>query len=103
MVHSKWAEGHPQISKACSSLRINGSSGFWYSVNCSDKHSVICMTRSGDLKITKVHTSTTLPDIHVGLDNNTSSNATSDPFISTTGFFIHDIRVTVNHFLSNNS
>ena len=102
MMHSKWAEGHPQISRACSSLRINGSSGFWYSVNCSDIHSVVCMTSSGDFKITKEQTSTTLPDIHVGFDT-TSSNATSDPFISTTGFLIHDIRGTGNHFLSNNS
>ena len=100
MLHSKWAEGYPQTSNACNSLRINGSSGVWYSVHCSDKHPVVCMTSNGDFKINKEHTSATLPDIHVGIDT-TSSNATSDPFISTTtGFLIHDIR-TGNHFNNN--
>ena len=91
MLHSKWAEDHPQISRACSSLRITGSSGVWYSVNCSDKHSVVCMTSSGDFKITKEQTSTTSPhttSIHV----ETTTEATSETHINTPGSVTHGTR-----------
>ena len=91
MLHSKWSEGHPQTSRACSSLRITGSSGFWYSVNCSDKHPVVCMTRSGKFIITKEQTSTTSPHTTTTIHVETTE-VTSETYIYTTGPVIHDTR-----------
>ena len=43
MFHSKWSEENPVYGQRCSSIRINGSVGFWFSANCSEMLPYICM------------------------------------------------------------
>ena len=43
MIHSKWPEENPVYGQRCSSIRINGSVGFWLSANCSEMLPYICM------------------------------------------------------------
>ena len=43
MMHSKWASGNPVIESECSSVKLDGSQGLWYSQNCSEADAVICM------------------------------------------------------------
>ena len=43
MIHSKWADENPVFGQPCSSIRINGSEGFWVSTNCSEELLSICM------------------------------------------------------------
>ena len=47
-MHSKWADMNPVYGQECSFIRINGSVGLWYSANCSDKHSLVCGTQTGN-------------------------------------------------------
>ena len=41
-MHSKWAPGNPVFEIECSSIRISGLQGLWYSQNCNKKENVIC-------------------------------------------------------------
>ena len=43
MMHSQWADGNPAHGDTCSVIKINGSQGFWFSTNCSQGQSVVCM------------------------------------------------------------
>ena len=44
-MHSKWAEDNPVFGDACSFIKINGTEGFWFSTNCSEESTVICMDK----------------------------------------------------------
>ena len=45
MMHSKWAEDNPVYGDACSFIKRNGTEGFWFSTNCSEESTVICMDK----------------------------------------------------------
>ena len=45
MMHSKWAEDNPVYGDACSFIKRNGTEGFWFSTNCSEEITVICMDK----------------------------------------------------------
>ena len=45
MLHSKWSEENPVFGEICSRVKINGTEGTWFSSNCSEDHSVICMDK----------------------------------------------------------
>ena len=45
MMHSEWAEDSPVYGDACSFIKRNGTEGFWFSTNCSEENSVICMDK----------------------------------------------------------
>ena len=45
MMHSKWAEDNPVFRDACSFIKRNGTEGFWFSTNCSEENTVICMDK----------------------------------------------------------
>ena len=45
MMHSKWAEDNPVYGDVCSFIKRNGTEGFWFSTNCSDENTVICMDK----------------------------------------------------------
>ena len=49
MIHSKWFEENPVYGQRCSSIRINGSEGFWFSTNCSEKFPYICVNEDDKL------------------------------------------------------
>ena len=42
MMHSKWASGNPVFEVGCSSIRLSGSQGLWFSQNCNEENRVIC-------------------------------------------------------------
>ena len=42
MIHSKWSDENPVYGQRCSSIRINGTEGYWFSTNCSEKFTSIC-------------------------------------------------------------
>ena len=41
-MHSKWASGNPMFDVECSSIRLSGSQGLWFSQKCIEKEKVIC-------------------------------------------------------------
>ena len=43
MIHSKWSDENPVYGQRCSSIRIYGSVGFWFSANCTEELPCICM------------------------------------------------------------
>ena len=45
MLHSKWSEQNPVFREICSHVKINGTEGTWFSSNCSEDHTVICMDK----------------------------------------------------------
>ena len=45
MMHSKWAEDNPVYGDACSLIKRNRTKGFWFSTNCSEENTVICMDK----------------------------------------------------------
>ena len=45
MMHSKWAEDNPVYGDVCSFIKRNGTEGFWFSTNCSEENTVICMDK----------------------------------------------------------
>ena len=44
-MHSKWAEDNPVYGDVCSFIKRNGTEGFWFSANCSEEITVICMDK----------------------------------------------------------
>ena len=44
-MHSKWAEGNPVYGDVCSFIQRNGTEGFWFSTNCSEENTFICMDK----------------------------------------------------------
>ena len=44
-MQSKWAEDNPVFRDACSFIKRNGTEGFWFSTNCSEENTVICMDK----------------------------------------------------------
>ena len=58
MIHSKWFEENPVYGQKCSSIRINGSEGFWFSTNCSEKFPYICVNEDDKLVLPGITTST---------------------------------------------
>ena len=45
MLHSEWYQENPVFGEICSYVKINGTGGTWFSSNCSEDHSVICMDK----------------------------------------------------------
>ena len=45
MMHSKWAEDNPVYEDICSFIKRNGTEGFWFSSNCSEENTLICMDK----------------------------------------------------------
>ena len=41
-MHSKWAPENPAFEVECSSIRITGFQGLWFSQKCIEKENVIC-------------------------------------------------------------
>ena len=79
MIHSKWASGNPLFVVECSSIRISGSQGLWYSQNCNKKENVICAKQ--------VHSQTVfgLPGL---------LQTTTGPFEGTTKTTIKEAKIT---------
>ena len=44
-MHSKWAEDNPVYGDVCSFIKRNGTKEFWFSTNCSEEITVICMDK----------------------------------------------------------
>ena len=44
-MHSKWAEDNPVYGDTCSIIKRNGTEGFWFSSNCCEEITVICMDK----------------------------------------------------------
>ena len=44
-MHSKWAEENPVYGDVCSFIKRNGTEGLWFSTNCSEENTVICMDK----------------------------------------------------------
>ena len=45
MMHSKWAEDNPVYGDACSFIKRNGTEVLWFSTNCSEENTAICMDK----------------------------------------------------------
>ena len=57
-MHSKWAEDNPVYGDECSFIKRNGTEGFWFSANCSEENTVICMDKYRPLYMLPFETST---------------------------------------------
>ena len=44
-MQSKWAEDNPVYGDVCGFIKRNGTEGFWFSTNCSEENTVICMNK----------------------------------------------------------
>ena len=63
MMHSNWAEDNPVYGDAVSFIKRNGTEGLWFSSNCSEENTVICMDKNRPMYMlpTKVYLSTGQP------------------------------------------
>ena len=61
MLHSKWSDENPVFGQRCSSIRINGSEGYWFSSNCSEEFPYICMNEEDKFLLPKSTVETPRP------------------------------------------
>ena len=45
LMHNKWADKNPVYGDACSLIKRNGTEGLWFSSNCSEENTVVCMDK----------------------------------------------------------
>ena len=79
MIHSKWTEKNPVYGQRCSSIRINGSAGFWFSANCSEMLPYICMNEQNQFALPGLTTAGSTSTI-----SSESPQTTNDIFRNTT-------------------